>query len=58
MNLQLNIFMMHGNIAGMTLKRDGQQFRRDSRGYEWYARLKNKLCKGNTKQGNFTGILD
>lgn len=27
MKLQLNIFMMHGNMAGMTLKRDGQQFK-------------------------------
>ncbi|TCD03129.1 hypothetical protein [Pedobacter psychroterrae] len=27
MRLQLNIFMMHGNMAGMTLKREGQQFK-------------------------------
>ena len=24
---QLNIFMMHGNMAGITLKQDGQQFK-------------------------------
>lgn len=27
MRLQLNIFMMHGNMAGMILKQEGQQFK-------------------------------
>ena len=27
MKLQLNIFMMHGNMAGMILKQDGQEFK-------------------------------